>query len=202
MGANPLLGLLLMTLLQAQPSAPPGIVAIPKIEKAQPDDVSGQLWVTVGGRNVKVAASAVKFWVLAGKREIVYSGTDGAGGFENEGQSLWSYARAGKSRKLLAEKYVIEDVKEFVTAAKRGLLVSMRDGGLGASHVAVVDPARGEVFSASQARILSADAGTLRLGFYREGDWEKLNSGTSVAPFREQRYDLNQLLSRPVMTIR
>ena len=202
MGANPLLALLLMTLLQAQPPGLPGIVATAKIEKAQPDDVSGQLWVTVGGRNVKVAAGAVKLWVLAGGREVIYSGIDGAGGFENEGQSLWSYAPAGQSRKLLAEKYVIEDVTEFVTAPKRGLLVSMRDGGLGASHVAVVDPARGEVFSASQARILSAGAGTLRLGFYREGDWEKLNAGTSVAPFREQRYDLNQLLSRPVVKIK
>jgi hypothetical protein len=174
-------------------------LSAPHIEKHQQDDASGELWVSVGGEKTKVASGAVKFWVIDGGRQIVYSGTDGAGGFENEGQSLWSYVPAGKPRKLLAEKYMIQDVKEFTVGAKKGLIVEMRDGGLGASHVAVVDVARGEVFSASQVRVLRMEGGALRLGFYREGDWEQLNAGKSIVPYRERQYDLNKVMSQPVM---
>lgn len=192
---------MLATLTLSAAVAPQAIDRIsgPHIEKHQQDDASGELWVTVGGQKTRVAAGAVKFWVIDEGRQIVYSGTDGAGGFENEGQSLWSYAPAGKPRKLLAEKYMIQDVKEFVVGAKRGLIVEMRDGGLGASHVAVVDVARGQLLSVSQARVLRMEDGTLRLGFYREGDWEQLNAGKSIVPYRERQYDLNKVMSQPVM---
>jgi hypothetical protein len=192
---------MLATLLFSAAVVPQPIDQIsgPHIEKQQPDDISGELWVTIGGQKTQVAAGAVKFWLIGGGRQIVYSRTDGSGGFENEGQALWSLVPAGKPRKLLAEKYIIQDVKEFVAGTKRGLIVQMRDSGLGASHVAVVDVVRGQVFSASQARVLSMEGGTLRLGFYREQDWEQLNAGKSIAPYRELQYDLIKVLSRPVM---
>jgi hypothetical protein len=192
---------LLAALLFTAPVVPQAIdqISEPHIEKKQPDDISGELWVTVAGRKTQVSAGAVKFWLIDGGRQIVYSRTDGSGGFENEGQSLWSLVPPKKPRKLLAEKYIIQDVKEFVAGTKRGLIVFMRDGGLGASHVAVVDVARGQVLSVSQARVLSMEGGTLRLGFFREGDWEQLNAGKSVVPYRERQYDLIKVLSRPVM---
>src|SRR5215213_4329434 len=63
----------------------------------------GPLYVTIGGKERKIAEEAVAAWIIQGGRRVVYSGRDGAGGFENEGQSLRIYdARTGQPRKIMA----------------------------------------------------------------------------------------------------
>jgi hypothetical protein len=167
---------------------------------------SGPLFITVGGEERQVADEAIKAWVIQGGRKVVYSGRDGAGGYENEGQSLRAYdASTGASRKIMSAYYMVDGVTEVTTRAGRtALLVEMSDGGLGASYVAVVDPARGEVFFRRWARVVSRRGDTVVLGHYREDDWERLNAGGNarVRPHRTERLNLNSVLRRRVIVNR
>jgi hypothetical protein len=106
----------------------------------------------------------------------------------------------GSRRKVLSEYFVIDDVTEVRTGAgQTALVVEMRDGGLGASHIAIVDPTRGEVFSKSRAKLLKYDTDVLVLGYYREEDWERMARGDEISPYETERYNLDSLLQRPVI---
>jgi hypothetical protein len=159
------------------------------------------LYATIAGTEKKIADAALKAWMIEGGRDVLYSGRDGAGGYENEGQSLYLYdASVGTKRKLLSEYFVIAGVEEVMSkSGKTALLVKMRDGGLGASHLAVVDPKRGEVFSADGAEVVDRGGGAIVVGFYRDEDWDKLRANTKVSPLKTERYDIDELLLRPVI---
>lgn len=161
------------------------------------------LFVTIGGAEQKVSDQAQQAWILSGGRYVVYSSSDGAGGYENEGQSLHLYdVVTRKHKRIMSEYFMVQTLEEVMTSKKkRALLVTMEDGGLGASYVAVVDPTRGEVFFRQWARILSRKGDTMVLGRYREGDWDKLmgENASKVRPYRTERYNLNSLLLRRVI---
>ncbi len=159
------------------------------------------LFATVDGTERKIAEAAQKAWLVDGGRTVVYSGLDGAGGYENEGQSLHAYTLAGgHARKIMAEFFVVQRVTEMKTAAgATALLVTMTDGGLGASHVAVVNLERGEVFSADGAKFGKQEGNTIVVGSYRDGDWDRMRVGAKVQPIRVKRYDADLLMKRPVL---
>lgn len=163
----------------------------------------GPLYVTINGTESKIADVALDAWVIDGGRQVVYSGRDGAGGYEDEGQSLRVYdARSGKIRKVMSEYVAVDDVTEVKTAGgKIALLVTMSDGGLGASYLAIVDPARGEVFFRRWVRLLSRKGDIITLGHYREGDWEKFheNKNARVRPYKTEKVNLSAALKRRVM---
>ncbi len=112
----------------------------------------GRAVVTLSsGDTVVVADSAVRAWKLGGSL-VAVSGLDGAGGYENEGQSLTVIDVAdGFRRRVVADYFAIVRVELLDVAGHRGLLVHMRDGGRGSLHVTVVDPKRGQVFRARNA---------------------------------------------------
>src|SRR6185369_11885330 len=163
-------------------------------------DIYGTLFVTVAGTEKKVTDQAQQAWIINDGRHVVFSSSEGAGGFENEGQSLHLYDVAtDKQKRIMSHYFMVQTVKEVVTSKnKRALLVTMEDGGLGASYVAVVDPWRGEVFFRRWARILANKDDTIVLGFYKEEDWEKLEA-SKVRPYKRERHNLNSLLVRPVI---
>src|SRR5690349_10667365 len=77
-------------------NAPSSIVTATRVAVAA-RSYSGPLYVTVGGRETKIAADAIAAWIIDRGRRVVYSGRDGSGGYENEGQSLRVYdARTGR----------------------------------------------------------------------------------------------------------
>lgn len=164
-------------------------------------DIYGALFVTIAGTEKKVTDQAQQAWIINGGRHVVYSSNEGAGGYENEGQSLHVYAvNTEKHKRIMSEYFMVETVKEVITSKKkRALLVTMEDGGLGASYFAVIDPWRGEVFFRRWAQILANKADTIVLGFYREQDWEELAAGKKVRPYKRERHNLNSLLRRPVI---
>ena len=164
-------------------------------------DIYGALFVTIAGKEKQVTDQAQQAWIINGGRHVVYSSSDGSGGFENEGQSLHLYdVGTGKHKRIMSEYFMVGTVKEVITRTKkRALLVTMEDGGLGASYLAVVDPWRGEVYFRRWVRILSTKGDTIVLGFYRENDWEELNTGKKVRPYKTERLNLNSLLRRPVI---
>jgi hypothetical protein len=160
--------------------------------------IYGPLFITVAGKEQRIAEEAQKAWTINGGRHVVYSSSKGAGGFENEGQSLHIYdVGTGSHRQIMSEYYMVDTVKEVVTSKrKRALLVTMSDGGLGASYVAVVDLWRGEVFFRRWARILTHKGDTLVLGFYKEADWDQIEK---ARPYKTTRHNLNSLLLKPVI---
>ena len=165
--------------------------------------IYGPLFVTIAGKEKKITDQAQQAWIINGGRHVVYSSSEGAGGFENEGQSLHLYdVGTGNHKQIMSEYFIVDKVKEVVTSRKkRALLVEMADGGLGASYTAVVDPFRGEVFYRGQTRIIERKGDIIVLGFYREDDWEKLDSpqAKNVRPYKRERYNLNSLLLRSVI---
>ena len=164
-------------------------------------DIYGALFVTIAGTEKKVTDQAQQAWIIDGGRQVVYSSNEGAGGFENEGQSLHLYdVDTGNHKRIMSEYFMVETVKEVITSTgKRTLLVTMEDGGLGASYLAVVDPWRGEVFFRRWVRILANKGDTIVLGFYKESDWGDFVEGKKVRPYKTERHNLNSLLRRRVI---
>ena len=164
-------------------------------------DIYGALFVTIAGTEQKVTDQAQQAWIINGGRHVVYSSNEGAGGYENEGQSLHLYDVDTRNHKrIMSEYFMVQRVKEVITGnKKRALLITMEDGGLGASYLAVVDPLRGEVFFRRWVRILANNGDIIVLGFYREKDWGDLEEGKKVRPYKKERHDLKTLLLRPVI---
>ena len=164
-------------------------------------DIYGALFVTIAGTEEKVTDQAQQAWIINGGRHVVYSSSEGAGGYENEGQSLHLYDLDTRNHKrIMSEYFMVQRVKEVITSnQKRALLVTMEDGGLGASYLAVVDPWRGEVFFRRWVRILANNGDIIVLGFYREKAWGDLEEGKKVRPYKRERHNLKTLLLRPVI---
>ena len=163
-------------------------------------DIYGALFVTIGGTEKKITDQAQQAWIINRGRQVVYSSSEGAGGYENEGQSLHLYnVDTGNQKRIMSHYFMVQTVKEVVTSKnKRALLVTMEDGGLGASYVAVVDPWRGEVFFRRWARLLADKGDTIVLGFYKEEDWGEPEA-SKVRPYKRERHNLNSLLLRSVI---
>lgn len=182
---------------QSQPLVTKARVDVP------PDGFQGPLYVTINGQERKIADEVLQAWVIQGGRKVVFSGRDGAGGFENEGQSLRAYdARTGKIRKLMSEYVAVDEVTEVTTSARKtALLVNMSDGGLGASYLAVVDPERGEVFYRQWAKIISRRGDTIVIGHFKEDDWSEFleNPNKKIRPYKTERQNLNVILKRRVI---
>jgi hypothetical protein len=187
---------------QAGDSKSQTLVSKVRVDKPT-DSYTGTLYVTINGKEKKIAEPVIEAWVIDEGRKVAYSMRDGAGGFENEGESLRVYeAQTGKIKKVMSEYYSINEVTEVKTArGKVALLVEMADGGLGASYLAVVDPARGEVFFKRWVKIVSRKGDVINIGHYREVDWETLNDNgkAKVRPFKTEQFNLSSLLKRRVI---
>jgi len=167
------------------------------------NQMTGSVYATIDGQERKIAEAGIESLVIEGGRRMVYSGLDGAGGFENEGQSLYVYdPRTNKKQKVMSEYFIVNKITEVTTSRKKtALLVDLTDGGLGASYQAVVDPNRGEVFFRRWAKVISRRGDIIVLGRYKEDDWEKFieNEKAKVRPYRTESYNLNALLGRRVI---
>jgi len=167
------------------------------------NQMTGPVYATIDGQERKIAEAGIESLVIEGGRRMVYSGRDGSGGFENEGQSLYVYdPRTNKKQKVMSEYFIVNKITEVTTSRKKtALLVDLTDGGLGASYQAVVDPNRGEVFFRRWAKVISRRGDIIVLGRYKEDDWEKFmeNEKAKVRPYRTESYNLNALLGRRVI---
>jgi hypothetical protein len=175
----------------------------------------GKLYITVAGLERKIYDEAFEAWLVNHGRDVVFSSHDGAGGFENEGQSLRIYNVATRAvRKILSESFGINAVQEVKTSTGTTvLLVAMSDGGLGGSYFAAVDPKRGEVFFRRWAEVTGINGDNVTLAMYRADDFEAINeergwktgpsnqviSKTKVTPYKSETHDLKRLLRNRVI---
>lgn len=146
------------------------------------------------GSSDTLAVEAVRAWRLADGAEVAWSGRDGGGGFENEGQALRLAAvdSTDAPRFTLREPFGIESVEELRDSEGRRLLaVAMVDGGAGMPHLVLVDPARGVVYRAVRSRV--AERGdTLTI--------EHLEPEGSTLPSVIEMLTIRELLVRPLLT--
>jgi hypothetical protein len=154
-------------------------------------------------------------WLINDGKAIVFSGPDGAGGFENEGESLRLHDVAtGKTRKILSEYVGIDALMEVkLVPGQTALLLKMSDGGAGASYFAVVDPKRGEVFRLASAELTAIKGDSITLAIYDDNDWFAINEergwGTApktvllkppkIAPIKTEIHDLKVILKNKVI---
>jgi len=184
-----------------------------RLEKIEGELIANRLYVTAGGQERKISNEALLAWIIDDGKSVAYSWTDGAGGFENEGQSLRIYdVSTGRIRKILSEYMIIVALTPIrLTTGELALLIKMEDGGLGGSYFAVVDPKRGEVFYRRWAEVTQVAGDRITLAIYGAEDWEKINearpgqqdpntviSTTKVKPIRVERQDLKRVLKLPV----
>ena len=158
--------------------------------------VPGRLFIVVGKTECKVSDDALKAWILRDGKQVIFSTPGGAGGFENEGQSLHLYDLVSDTQRVvLSEYFAIDAVQDVLTqTGQMAMIVEMRDGGLGASHVAIVDLHRGEVFVEQKAKVLSRTGDVLVLGYYHDEEWEALAHGINLRPYRTKSYSLSLIM--------
>jgi hypothetical protein len=184
--------------------------------QSEPDVFGGKVIITVNGKKQEISENGYMAWIVNNGKEVVYSDRDGSGGFENEGQSLKIYdVETGKTRKILSQYVMVAGITEKrLSNGKTLLLARLEDGGLGGSYFAVVDPNRGEIFYRDFAEILSIKGDTVKLGFYKEDDWDKMwtqrgddvhTNKTAIAkpvkvkPFKTEMIDLKKILKNKVI---
>ena len=165
----------------------------------------GAVYATIDGETRKISGEGYDAWVLDGGRYVAFSGADGAGGYENEGQSLRLYDVAlGKmvngGEPVLREYYRITDVKYATDSWGNagGILVSMQDGGLGAPHIAVVDPKRGQTWRRQMASFLGVENGVVTIGNYTADAIEA--DIDNPVPVSTEKFLLSKLAGRRVIT--
>ncbi len=175
-----------------------------------------ELYITINGKEKKLADSATEAWIIDGGKKVVYAGRDGAGGYENEGQSLRIYEiKYDFTRKILSQYYLIDAVAEIkLPNNKTVLLVRMSDGGAGNSYISVVDPNRGEVFFRKLAEIINVKGNELTLGIFKNGDWdddfenptkefkrenEMFLKSSKPKHYKTEKYNLNTILNKEVI---
>lgn len=164
-------------------SAPLWAIQIIKAQSVRVDkgkDQYGPVIVMVGGHEDKIADESSGAWLINGNKAVVYTGRDGAGGYENEGQSLYRFdLSTGRRTKLLAEVYHINKVVEVLSRKDHSLLlVSMTDGGLGAPHAAIARSSGGMVWRSPFARFVRVTNGRVVVQQLKRGeapgsDWSK-----------------------------
>ena len=155
----------------------------------------GPVTAILGGHKRQIAPFGYKAWVIDHGRQVAYS-SKGSGGFENEGQTLYLYdSKTAVAHRILSTKFEITSVERVESATgKAAYLVSMEDGGLGATHIAVVDPPRGQVFHEDGATFSDVGKGSFTVNWYRDEDWAKLAEHAEVKPERMKRFDLEEIL--------
>lgn len=165
------------------------VIAVRVVAENEP----GPVVAVIDGKERRVAEQAWKAWLAEAGRAVLYSGTDGAGGFEDEGHSLYRYdVASGDRRKLLAADALIHEVTEARSRAGRLVyVVSLRDGAVGGPSTSILDPARGELHRQRDAAFDRAADGLVILSLYRQGAFD----GPPPSPIGTVTLDLDRILS-------
>ena len=170
----------------------------PQATAARVDD-NGNVFAKINGKEQKIASNAVDAWVGGEGRYVLFSGRDGAGGFENEGMSLRAFdTTTGKTKLVMQETVMITDVVSVKSGDKTALIVKMQDGGLGGEHRALVDPTRGQVYRSPLSTLL-AKGDVVTVKKYDESAFFEPGSLKNAKPIKTETLSLKEMLSRPVI---
>jgi hypothetical protein len=161
---------------------------------------------------VTVTDQAFSAWVVADGRYLAWSGPDGNGGEDDEGQGLHLYDPAsGHSQKLSAESLLITNVESMVDSqGQLGLLMRLGHGDAPDDPVgfAVVSPAKGVVYREPLAELLARGDNEITVGFYHPLQFEHEFGEDGVAlprgpiePLWKETLQLDEVLARPAQPL-
>lgn len=176
----------------------------------------GKLYATINGKSRKISDAATNAWIVENGKVVVFASSDRSRGFEGEGESLTIYdVKTGKTRQIMAEHTFTTGLSEVrLTNGANAFVVSMGDGGLGGSYIAVVDPKRGEVLAESLAELTEIKGDKITIAYYKEEDWDAINQErnyddskshnafakpTKVKPEKTATFDLKEVLKNKVI---
>lgn len=176
----------------------------------------GKLFVTINGKQRRIANNARDAWIVSRGKEVVYSINEMLRGFEGEGETLFIYdVKSGKTRKIMAEYTFVMGLSEVkLSNGATAFLIRMGDGGLGGSYFAVVDPKRGQVLQIGFAELIDVKGDVITLAHYKTDDWEVMNDErdwiqtksqnafaqkTTVKPEKVETLDLKNILKNKVI---
>lgn len=171
------------------------LISRPQADKSPRQTVTAQvgpegvLVVTVNGdARTVVPRDAVKAWVMKDAKAVIFSLRERKRGYEGEGEALFRYEVGNKKQaQLLSEEYMVDKVYELTTPGGKTLLcVTMSDGGLGANHVALVNPDKGTVFARKMSRFAKVDPARIVITEY--ADSARWVDGTGQPKGRPTRY--------------
>lgn len=158
----------------------------------------GRLVVTVKGEaRTVVPKNAAKAWVLKGETAVVYSFREMKRGYEGEGEALIRYDIASKkSEPLLSAHDMVDKIYELTTAGGKKLLcVTLSDSGLGANHVAIVNPDRGTVFANPMSRFVKVEPNRIVVAEWGDSDlWHGSGDNPRGKPTRYFTFDPDRVL--------
>jgi hypothetical protein len=167
---------------------------------------SGDVVIKVNGRQKTLAHKAWKAWRIEGGKTVLWAGSDGSGGHEGEGQSLWRFDVAtGKRTKLLSEYEMIDEVREIRSSSgKPALLVRTSDSAAGIQNLILVHPTRGGVWQEGGAALRSLKNGKLTVAVYKDSDnWAVDYAAGQKPPIgkpeRVYTVDIDAALKRPAL---
>ena len=166
---------------------------------------SGDAVIQVNGQQKALAHKAWKTWRIEGGKAVLWAGSDGAGGIEGEGQSLWRYDVAtGKRTKLLSAYDMIDEVTEIRSLSGRpALLVRTSSDAAGIENLILVHPTRGSVWAEGGAAVRSLKNGKLTVAVYKFENWEVDPAAGKKPPIgkpeRVYMVDIDAALKRPAM---
>ncbi len=163
----------------------------------------GPLFVTIDGKERKIAKEAVEAWIIEGGRRLAYTTAEGAGGMGAGGTLMLFDAQTNQHKKLATSEDDLVDLKEARSGDGKTVLILETSGAENcAPEIMMIDPSRGEVFSESPAQVLSIKGDLMLLGYFKEAEWEKNCESKKMKPYKTKSFSLNALLKRSVITKR
>lgn len=211
------LGILSLTVVLLGACAPAPDAAAPRIARSlafRPDSLGRcfpcAMVIDTDSGPLRVDSTAGVGLILQSSAgaQVAYSALDGAGGYENEGQSVWIVEVASKQRRPVMREYAqVREIREVRAADGTALLVvRTEDGGAGMSHIAVVDPRRGQVARIPRSLVAKVEGDTIELHSWNgEAPWSEPGGRDPATgllrapPESTTRISLTELASRPTM---
>ncbi len=186
--------------LDALPPRTGAVVSSITVRRDTSSFSTGRAVVTLStGDTMVVADSAFRAWKL-NRALVAVSGLDGAGGYENEGQSLTVIDVAtGRRRQVVSDYFQIVRVEAVTVNGQIALLVHMRDGGQGGLHVTIVDPQRGVVFRALHA-LGRIDGGLVLVSGFGDGE-TPVDFGDTRVPLRVDSVSVATVSTRSLLVV-
>ncbi len=157
----------------------------------------GVLYITVDGRERRIAERAFRVNLHNGGREVVYTGAENE---KDENLSVRIYDV--KTEKTL--KAIFTDVPHLSALArdvklsdgKRLLLIGTVADIDAPNHLWIVDPERGAIHFQRSAVFVKNEGGEITVAYYRDEDWGKMKEDLEL-DFTDLDYILNKAKVKP-----
>lgn len=157
----------------------------------------GALYITVDGRERKIAERAFRVNLHNGGREVIYTGAENE---KDENLSVRIYnVKTEKTQKLIFTdaphlSALARDAK--LGDGKRLMMIETATGIGAPNHLWIVDPERGAIHFQRSAVLVKNEGDEITVAYYRDEDWGKINEDLEL-DFTDLDYIRNKAKVKP-----